>query len=52
MARWAEVATGAADLLGRDSPAGARFDEMGRFIGFLHAEMVAATRKWEAIAAT
>jgi Helix-turn-helix domain/MarR family len=52
MARWAAVATGAADVLGRGTPAGDRFAEMGRFIGFLHAEMVAATGRWERIGAT
>lgn len=43
---WGTVIREAADTLGRTTPAGARLDEWGRFLRFLHGEMVQATERW------
>lgn len=46
MRRWAEDAREGADLLGRDTPAGARLAETELFFEFVHDEMPKMLARW------
>jgi DNA-binding transcriptional regulator GbsR (MarR family) len=48
LGRWVDSAREAVDLLGTDTPAGARMAETLEFFEFLHKEMPALMDKWRA----
>lgn len=49
---WSGAARRGAEVLGADTPAGARLDDMSRFFGFVGRDMAAAALHWREVFAT